>query len=101
EGSKGERASASDPHPISVSGGGVFRIFEMTSKVGKMKLQPVALVLAGIVIGCAVGATVPKTSASSSGDSEWRCFKVSLLPDVERAEGLAEGAGYASVLNQL
>lgn len=73
----------------------------MSSKMDEMKLQSVALVLAGIVIGCAVGATVPKTSASSSGNSEWRCFKVSLLPDVERAEGLAEGAGYASVLNQL
>ncbi len=66
-----------------------------------MKIQSVTLVLTGIAIGCAVGATVPKTSASSSGEGQWRCFKVSLLPDVERAEGLAEGAGYASVLNQL
>lgn len=74
-----------------------------------MNVQSVALVLSGIAFGCAAGASIAPTSADSSTDSsvdsspasEWRCFKISLLPKVDRAEGLAEGVGYAAALNQV
>lgn len=66
-----------------------------------MKAKSVALVLSGIVFGCAAGANLATTSADSPAEGQWRCFKISLLPDVDRAEGLAEGAGYAAALNEL
>lgn len=66
-----------------------------------MKVKSVALVLSGIALGCAAGANLQVTSADSSSEGKWRCFKISLLPEVERAEGLAEGAGFAAALNQL
>lgn len=66
-----------------------------------MKVKSVALVLSGIVFGCATGAHLTATSADSSSEGAWRCFKISLLPETDRAEGLAEGAGYAAALNEL
>lgn len=70
-----------------------------------MNAKSIALVLSGVVFGCAAGANIVATSADPSADSSasggWRCFKISLLPEVDRAEGLAEGAGYAAALNQL
>ena len=78
-----------------------FSIYQMSPNLQNMNVQSVALVLSGIVFGCAAGANIATTSAVPSTDGEWRCFKTSLLPEVERAEGLAEGAGYAAALNQL
>lgn len=78
-----------------------FHVMKARCTIPNMNVQSVALVLSGIVFGCAAGANIATTSAVPSTRGEWRCFKTSLLPEVERAEGLAEGAGYAAALNQL
>lgn len=64
-----------------------------------MKLKSIALVLAGIILGCGAAAVSPTVKSYAQGKPGWACYDVADFPDVEQAAFNADS--FRSGMNQV
>jgi hypothetical protein len=71
-----------------------------------MKTPSIALVLAGLIIGCGAGATVAVSWAGPTA-GHWTCYSTHLIPDLndgndpkDLQKAQSSAANYSNLLNQ-